>query len=180
MKHLSDFSRVTLLASVLTAALYGQATSPPAAAGAAQQTSSPAPQTITLQEPSCRPLSEDAAKLIDEETGTVVEADMNNLVQKLLTQTGTDESCDGLSTTSYIKRNFAPLFGKSATVPKLKGPFLIHVMVWGDPTDTNSKSGQQQQKIQYQNWYVFDNGHLMRQGRILGGEKITFLYVHLN
>jgi hypothetical protein len=53
-------------------------------------------------------------------------------------------------------------------------------MVWGDPTDTTSTSGQQQQKVQYQNWYVVDKGHLMRQGRILGGNKVTFIYVHLN
>ncbi|OLB34738.1 MAG: hypothetical protein AUH11_17175 [Acidobacteria bacterium 13_2_20CM_57_17] len=84
---------------------------------------------------------------------------------------------------AYVKTNFAGLFDAKGTLNETlvekKACFIINVVVW-TPTEATQNTDNPSTSSPTQRWYVFRNGKLAQQKRLLGVHTFYFLYIHLN
>jgi hypothetical protein len=143
------------------------------------------PQTISLDEPSCRmaPAATNLAAFIDINTGTILTSTSAlDLIALLMNSTAVN--CDPPGP-SYVKRQFSGLVdspsgnagGQSLNRAKLNSvDFIIHVVRW---TDAPLQAGATQ-TVQQQRWYLVHKGQFVRPGRLFGTKTVYFIYLHLN
>jgi hypothetical protein len=118
-------------------------------------------------------VSKTALGFINEQDGAISNTRASDLLKTLL------RSADQ----AYVKTNFAGLFdAKGAlneTFLEKKACFVINVVVW-TPTEAGQNTDNPSTSSPTQRWYVFRNGKLTQQKRLLGVHTFYFLYVHLN
>ena len=147
------------------------------------------PQTIPLDEPSCRkaPVATELAPFIDVNTGTILTSkNALDLVEKLL-DSNDPNGCD-TTWPGYVIRQFGGLVdasfgkpdGKKLDRKKLDAvDFIIHVVRWSDAAVADGAAAPSQ-TVQQQRWYLIDKGKFVRPGRLFGAKTVYFVYLHLN
>jgi hypothetical protein len=126
------------------------------------------------------PFPDPALSFINQQDGTISNAGVLQLLTLLFSSTGTPAE-------AYAKKNFASLFHGTATAPTAqqldtgaltKVSFIINVVVWAP----DKSKGQTANNILVptQRWYVYRDGKLTPQKRLLGVRRFYFLYVHIN